>query len=65
MPTLFPLPSSPRSKGTVTYRGQDGNVVEKFEGDWSDGKMHGYGRYVYADSGVYEGQWIDSKSAFC
>jgi len=25
------------------------------------GKMHGYGRYVYADGGVYEGQWVDSK----
>lgn len=21
-------------KGTVTYRGQDGTIVEKFEGDW-------------------------------
>jgi hypothetical protein len=48
-------------KGTVTYRGQDGNVVEKYEGDWYEGKMHGFGRYVYADGGVYEGQWVDGK----
>lgn len=87
-------------KGTVTYRDQDGNVVEKYEvrllvrrcqpalchcrrrcrrrphahlhrpdswrsavwqGDWYEGKMHGMGRYVYADGGVFEGQWADSK----
>lgn len=23
--------------------------------------MHGMGRYVYADGGVYEGQWVNSK----
>ena len=24
-----------------------GQVVERFDGDWLDGKMHGAGRYVY------------------
>jgi hypothetical protein len=28
-------------KGTVTYRGQDGSIVEKYEGDWYEGRMHG------------------------
>ena len=23
--------------------------------------MHGFGRYEYADGGVYEGSWVDSK----
>ena len=36
-------------------------MVEKYEGDWYDGKMHGYGRYYYADGGVYEGNWAESK----
>jgi hypothetical protein len=30
-------------------------------GDWIDGKMHGWGKYFYADGGVYEGEWCDGK----
>ena len=48
-------------KGTVTYAANDGGVAEKYEGDWSDGKMHGYGKYFYSDGGVYEGEWVDGK----
>ena len=29
----------------VTYVSPKGNVVEKFEGDWMNGKMHGHGKY--------------------
>ncbi len=40
-------------KRTVRRVGdQDGNVAEEYEGDWCEGRMHGFGRYVYAD-----GQW--------
>lgn len=48
-------------KGTVTYAAPDGGIAEKFEGDWSDGKMHGFGKYLYADGGVFEGEWVDGK----
>ena len=37
----------------MTYAAVDGGAAEKYEGDWSDGKMHGYGKYFYADGGVY------------
>lgn len=45
----------------MTYAASDGCAAEKYEGDWSDGKMHGYGKYLYADGGVYEGEWVDGK----
>merc|ERR1719284_2219251 len=48
-------------KGVVTYVSARGSVVEKFEGDWVNGKMHGHGKYQYADGGVYEGDWYDGK----
>jgi hypothetical protein len=25
------------------------------------GKMHGKGKYEYADGGTYEGEWVDGK----
>uniref|UniRef100_A0A0G4H3Z3 MORN repeat-containing protein 5 n=1 Tax=Chromera velia CCMP2878 TaxID=1169474 RepID=A0A0G4H3Z3_9ALVE len=51
-----------RGKGTVTYVSAKGSVVEeKYEGDWVNGKMHGHGKYIYADGGVYEGDWYDGK----
>ena len=30
-------------------------VVERYEGQWNAGKMHGFGKYLYADGGLYEG----------
>lgn len=48
-------------KGTVIYAAPDGGVAEKYEGEWLDGKMHGYGKYYYGDGGMYEGDWVDGK----
>ena len=48
-------------QGVVKYVADDGSVCEKFEGEWHAGKMHGFGKYQYADGGVYEGQWLQGK----
>ena len=47
-------------KGKMTY-GNGFSYVGEFKND----KYHGQGTLGWADGGVYEGQWIDSKSAFC
>lgn len=36
-------------------------AVEKYEGDWVDGKMHGRGTYYYSDGSVYDGSWVEGK----
>jgi len=28
-----------------------------YDGEWSEGKMSGKGRYVFPSGGVYEGDW--------
>lgn len=45
----------------VTYRDEEGSVVEKYEGTWFEGRMHGTGKYTYADGGVYEGTRGDTR----
>ena len=35
-------------------------VVERYEGQWNAGKMHGFGKYLYADGGLYEGVTVCS-----
>lgn len=39
----------------------DRKIVEKYDGDWIDGKMSGRGVYHYADGSVYDGMWADGK----
>lgn len=47
-------------------------ISEEYEGEWVEGIncgaqlthkgcMHGWGRYVFSDGAVYEGQWIAGK----
>ncbi len=33
----------------------------KYEGDWKEGKKHGYGTIVWPDGKKYEGLWDDDK----
>jgi hypothetical protein len=40
----------------VTYAADENGAVEKYTGDWVEGKMHGLGRYSYSDGAVYEGE---------
>ena len=39
----------------------DSKIIEKYEGEWVDGKMHGRGIYYYADGTVYDGTWSEGK----
>ena len=34
-----------------------GAYIEKYDGEWSDNKMHGRGCYNYADGGCYDGMY--------
>ena len=44
-------------KGKFIY--SDGGV---YEGDWNEGKMHGYGVLYYGDRSIaYEGEWKEDK----
>jgi hypothetical protein len=38
-------------KGVVIYAAPPGQTPERYEGDFRDGKMHGYGVYTYSDGG--------------
>jgi len=33
--------------------------LEEYDGDWSEDKMHGYGRYQYSSGAIYTGQWCE------
>ena len=44
------------SKGRMRYR--NGEV---YEGDFVEGKKHGYGVYRWGDGSVFEGWYIDDK----
>ena len=35
--------------------------VEKYEGEWKDGKRHGKGIYTWPDGGKYDGEWEDGE----
>ena len=34
----------------------------RYEGDWTDDKASGYGRFEHVDGDIYEGQWKDDKA---
>ena len=34
---------------------------DKYDGEWKDDNMHGYGLFTYPCGGKYEGQWKDGK----
>ncbi len=42
---------------------EEDSVVEKarFEGNYKDGLKHGYGRMVYPNGDIYEGEWFENK----
>lgn len=44
-------------KGIQTW--PDGS---KYEGYWHEGRMHGYGRLIKANQGVYEGEFKADKA---
>lgn len=33
----------------------------RYEGDWQNGNITGYGILVYSDGDVYEGEWLDGR----
>lgn len=46
----------------MTYSSDSSSgVVERFEGEWFEGKMQGKGVYYYADGSVYDGAWVTGK----
>ncbi|KAH3722808.1 2-isopropylmalate synthase [Pelomyxa schiedti] len=42
-------------KGKVTVQGEDGQHT--YDGEWSDGKMHGRGLRTRPDGSTYDGEW--------
>lgn len=42
--------------GTFYY--DSGN---KYEGDWKNDTMNGYGKYYFSNGDKYEGEWRDGK----
>ena len=36
-------------------------MMQKYKGEWKDGKKHGQGILTYANGGKYEGEWKDNK----
>jgi hypothetical protein len=36
-------------------------IIEKYEGEWFEGKMHGKGIYCYNDGSIYDGTWVNGK----
>jgi hypothetical protein len=47
----------------MTYSSDNSSsgVVERFEGEWFEGKMQGKGVYYYSDGSVYDGVWSAGK----
>ena len=46
-------------KGTMTVYNQQHEVVERYCGDWFEGKKQGKGSYICQDGVSYEGSWAD------
>lgn len=44
-----------------TSQEEESILVERYEGEWFEGKMHGKGIYQYSDGSVYEGAWVSGK----
>lgn len=36
-------------------------LKNQYEGEWVDGKRHGFGTYQYATGATYTGEWSDNK----
>ncbi|AJF97806.1 Morn repeat protein [Pandoravirus inopinatum] len=62
------LPSRHRVRGAAVRKSRDPNVViassnvavkPRYEGQWRNGLMHGYGRRLYKDYSQHEGLWED------
>ena len=39
----------------------DETYTEIYIGQWKDGLMDGFGRYIYKNGNIYEGEWSDDK----
>ena len=53
-----------REQPTISLQGngvREALPGERYEGQWTDGVMHGQGEYVYADGSRYKGNWKDGK----
>ena len=62
--------------GQAVYEGEwnkEENVIDgrgvkvwpdgsRYEGFWSDGEQHGYGRMIHLRGDVYSGQWAHSRA---
>ena len=42
---------------------EEDSVVEKarYDGNYKDGLKHGFGRMVYPNGDIYEGEWFENK----
>lgn len=49
----------PHGKGKITYSANDHRKY--YEGDWSEGKRHGYGTLVFNDGDKYVGNYEDGE----
>ena len=49
------------SSGSGGAMQQASGVVERYEGEWFEGKMQGKGVYFYSDGSVYDGVWVAGK----
>lgn len=47
--------------GTMEFVNEQGEVAERYTGEWYEDQMQGMGEYHYADDGTYTGQWVASK----
>lgn len=48
-------------KGTLIFEVNTWGSTQFYEGEWKDGKKHGYGLYKYYDGTIYEGEWKDGQ----
>ena len=58
-------------KGNRVWQGQVKNGIKRYtnqnlnsiyEGEFKDGRYHGYGRKIFSKGWYYEGQWLNGKS---
>ena len=47
--------------GKVVFVGCDFKGAEEYEGEWSEDKMEGHGRYSFTSGAVYTGSWAKGK----
>ena len=58
LPKMYRLRRLKMRQGLATTHSANGSV---FEGEFKDGKRHGFGRCIYAAGALYEGNWSDDK----